>query len=177
MKTLRLTAALALMLTLAACTTYHVGTPLPKELRNISLGKVVNLSQEDALSHLLRDRLAERILQTPGLKLSSDADATLDLSVKILSLDQSKAARALMRDRKASHDDSDRYQTVLYRLEMECEYLGVPRDSALSPRKGRVRVTADVPLLQDLALSQQKALQELARAAAWEILSDLSLDD
>ncbi len=177
MKTLRLTAALALMLTLAACTTYHVGTPLPKELRNISLGKVVNLSQEDALSHLLRDRLADRILQTPGLTLASDADASLELSVKILSLDQSKAARALMRDRKASHDDSDRYQTVLYRLEMECEYLGTPLDSALSPRKGRVRVTADVPLLQDLALSQQKALQELARAAAWEILSDLSLDD
>ncbi len=177
MKTLRLTAALALMLTLAACTTYHVGTPLPKELRNISLGKVVNLSQEDALSHLLRDRLADRILQTPGLTLASDADASLELSVKILSLDQSKAARALMRDQKASHDDSDRYQTVLYRLKMECEYLGTPLDSALSPRKGRVRVTADVPLLQDLALSQQKALQELARAAAWEILSDLSLDD
>ncbi len=177
MKTLRLTTALALMLTLAACTTYHVGTPLPKELRNISLGKVENLSQEDALAPLLRDRLAERILQTPGLRLASGQDATLDLSVKVLSLNQSKAARALMRGRKASHDDSDRYQTVLYRLEMECEYLGVPRDSTQPPRKGRVRVFADVPLLQDLALSQQKALQELARAAAREILSDLSLDD
>lgn len=177
MKTLPLTAALALTLILAACTTYHVGTPLPKELRDFSLGKVENLSQEDALAPLLRDRLAERILQTPGLRLASDQDATLDLSVKVLSLEQSKAARALMRGRKASHDDSDRYQTVLYRLEMECEYLGTPRDPALSPRKGRVRVFADVPLLQDLALSQQKALQELARAAAQEILSDLSLDD
>ena len=38
-------------------------------------------------------------------------------------------------------------------------------------RSGKVEVTADVPLLQDLALAQRAALPQLARDAAAQILA------
>ena len=165
-----LLAAAALLL--AACTTYRWGTDFPRGQRTIALEPVVNLSQEEALSTLLRDTLAERIAQTPGLRLAPPmGEPELRLAVKVLPLDQGKAARARTRKSIASHDDSDSYQTVLYRLTMSCEYTATPADPALPPRSGKVEVTADVPLLQDLALAQRAALPQLARDAAAQILA------
>ena len=136
-----LLAAAALLL--ASCTTYRWGTDFPRGQRTIALEPVVNLSQEEALSTLLRDTLAERIAQTPGLRLAPPmGEPELRLAVKVLPLDQGKAARARTRKSIASHDDSDSYQTVLYRLTMSCEYTATPADPALPPRSGKVEVTA-----------------------------------
>ncbi len=165
---------LAAALLLASCTTYRWGTDFPEGQRIIALEEITNLSQEDALAPLLQDALAERILQTPGLHLHRAGESRapeLRLTVKILPLDQEKAARAQTRTRIASHDDSDSYQTVLYRLTMTCQYTVTPVDATLPPRSGEVEVTADVPLLQDLALAQKGALPQLARTAAREILA------
>ncbi len=162
---------LAAALLLASCTTYRWGTDFPEGQRIIALEEITNLSQEDALDPLLRDALAERITQTPGLRLAAGQEPELRLTVKILPLDQEKAARAKTRTRIASHDDSDSYQTVLYRLNMTCQYTVTPADSSLPARSGTVDVSADVPLLQDLALAQKGALPQLARTAAREILA------
>lgn len=165
---------LALAFLLASCASYHFGTALPENRRDIVIADIQNLTQEDALTPLLRDKLGEQVMNTPGAKLTSEENATLAISVKITTLDQTRAARARTRDAGAQHDDSDSYQTVLYRLSMTCEYKAETTRENLIPRTGKVTVSADVPLMQDIAVSQQTALKQLARNAAATIIAEIT---
>lgn len=172
MKTLLAAAAVAILLT--SCARYHFGTALPENRRDICIYDVQNLTQEDALEPLLGNALREQVMNTPGLKLISEDNATLAISATITALTQSRAARAQTRDAKAHHDDSDSYQTVLYRLEMTCEYTAQTTRENLIPKTGTVIATADVPLMQDIAMPQQAALKQLARDAAAKILAEIT---
>ena len=161
-----LTAALLLGV---SCAHYRFGSALPKDMRDISVSEINNTTTEPSLGMLLQDALAEHIMNTPGVKLASRQDATLDVSVKIVMIDQGRLASARTRDSKARHSDSDSYQTVLYRLTMTCEYTARPTRGDTPPRRGSVEATADVPLMHDMALAQSAAYRELARDAAQKI--------
>lgn len=158
----------------ASCTTYRFGTQLPESQRDIAISAVENLTSEDALSVLVKDALRERVQGVPGIKLASEENAGLVITLKLSQLDQSKAARARTRDSRASHDDSDSYQTVLYRMSIRCDYVATPADAAAAVRTGFVEATADVPLMQDIAIAQAAALKELARDAAAKVLSAIT---
>ncbi|MCQ2397045.1 MAG: LPS assembly lipoprotein LptE [Lentisphaeria bacterium] len=172
MKTMLAAAAAAILL--SSCARYHFGTALPETRRQIAVMDVMNLTQEDALAPLLNNALREHIMNTPGLKLTGENDATLAVSVKITTLTQSRVARAQTRDSKARHSESDSYQTVLYRLEMTCEYTAQTTRENLIPKTGSVTASADVPLMQDIALPQQAELKQLARKAAAKILAEIT---
>ncbi len=164
--------SLAILL-LASCATYHFGTALPAEQRKMAVAEVENLTSETALGGLVQNALHECILNTPGLKLSSEENAGLSITLSLDNLDQNKLARARTRDADARHDKSDSYQTVLYRMTVRCRYTATPTDG--SPvREGSVQATADVPLMQDINLAQQAALTQLARNAARQVLSELT---
>ena len=168
-----LTAAAILLLVATSCARYHFGNNLPQTQRDIAVTEIQNLTSETALTPLLQDAMRECVMNTPGVKLTTPTDATLELTAKITSLDQSKGASAKTRNKLASHDDGDSYQTVLYRLTMKCQYTAAPTREDAIPRTGEIEATADVPLMQDLALAQQAALKQLARDAANQIVNAL----
>ena len=80
-----LTAALLLGV---SCAHYRFGSALPKDMRDISVSEINNTTAEPSIGMLLQDALAEHIMNTPGVKLASRQDATLDVSVKIVMIDQ-----------------------------------------------------------------------------------------
>ena len=165
---------LSLALALAtSCATYHFGTALPVEQRKIAVTEIKNLTSETALAGFMQNTLREQIQNTPGLKLSSEESAGLVITVSLDRLSQSKLARSRTRDDDAKHGRSDSYQTVLFRMTLHCTFTATPVDG--SPvRQGTVVGTADVPLMQDLALAQQAALPQLANDAAKHILTELT---
>ncbi len=170
-KILPLLALVALLGMTASCARYHFGCNLPKNQRDIAVLDIQNLTSEAALTALLQDAMRERVINTPGIKLVGEGDATLALSAKITDLEQNRTASAKTRDKRASHDDSDSYQTVLYRLTMKCQYTAAPTRENCIPRQGEIEATADVPHMPDLAMAQQAALKQLARDAAMQILN------
>ena len=164
--------SLTLCAILCGCKTYSVGSSLPEGQRDIFVN-VSNLTTENALTALVDGAICRRLEGVPGIDVvNSDENAGLNVNVKLEKLDQSRLASAKIRDSK-DRDGSDSYQSVLFRQTLTASWTAVAKDGA--KRSGSVTATADVPLMNNVELSQANALKELARDLAHKV-SEAILD-
>ena len=156
-----------------SCSHYRFGTTLPEGCRAIEVMPVENLTGEAALEGLLRNSLAERLMQTPGVALAKPNRGDAQLETKVAELEQSRVSRAKLRaEHDRDHTDAA-YQTVVFRLEIQVEYrLVAPDGQAL--REGKVNSQADFPTLSDLEIARKEALRELMRSAAAQIVAEVT---
>jgi hypothetical protein len=165
--------SLTLCAILCGCKTYSVGSSLPEGQRDIFVN-VSNLTTENALTALVDGAICRRLEGVPGIDvLNSDENAGLNVNVKLEKLDQSRLASAKIRDSKDRDRDSDAYQSVLFRQTLTASWTAVAKDGA--KRSGSVTATADMPLMNNVELSQANALKELARDLAHKV-SEAILD-
>lgn len=159
--------AVALSAILVSCKTYSIGSPLPEDQHTISVS-VTNLTQENALTALTIASVSRRLEGVPGIDVVQDENKSgLNVNVKLENLDQSRLARAKIRDKRDRDRESDAYQTVLFRQTLKASWTATANDGTV--RKGDVEATADVPLMNNVELSQANALRELARDLAHKI--------
>ena len=102
---------------------YHL-TGQNKKLAMVSIANIHNDTVEPQLSSMLHSALAEQLSHMR--KASSKPLYPLDL--KIISLENSNVTRAEIRDKLSRDDDSDAYQTVLYRITIKVQYSIMPQD-------------------------------------------------
>ncbi len=163
------------VLILAGCQSYHVGTSLPEEQRQIALYEVKNLTREHRLSFLLTNALSERLEGIPGVDVVNDKDAGLQLKVEIKSLDQRRQLSAELREKDSRKDDSDGYQTVIFRLTAEATWQATPvGKNGGAVRSGRVTGVADLPSMADHETALANALREVARDLARKISAQVT---
>lgn len=162
------------LLLLTGCQCYHVGSSLPPEERAIAIAAIENRTREHRLTPLVKDDLAEKLSGIPGISVVSENDAAAGQSVKVvlLALDQNRHVSAEVREKAARKDDSNAYQTVLYRAVLAAEWTATT--AAGDSRTGKAEVTADVPVMPDLDIAFSAALRELSRALANEIAANLT---
>ena len=113
--------AAAVVLTTAGCQ-YHWGPVAHPQIRSLAVGTFANASRESTATATLRGRLAEAVSKEPGLTLAEPSAADAILEGRVLKVSRRQLARAKVREEGDSVDESDVYQTVLYRLEVEVEY-------------------------------------------------------
>ena len=170
MKPTALATALAFVcVTLCGCLSpsYHLGgTSLPEAQRRISLNEISNATAEARLTPLLKNALNAKLENTTGVDVVSEENAGLLVALRIESLEQRSAARAQMRDTADRQDDSDAYQTVLFRLTLKVSYRARAKASDGPAFKGSVTATADVPMMPDHETALQAALRQVAIDAA-----------
>ncbi len=147
---------------------YHL-TGHNKNLAMVSIENIHNDTVEPQLSSMLHSALAEHLSHTR--KASSKPLYPLDL--KIISLENSNVARAEIRDKLSRDDDSDAYQTVLYRITIKVQY-SLSLQEGKSPVSGIVSGIGDLPKMHDRNVPLQHALRLAANDAAKKIIDAIS---
>ncbi len=168
------TLLLAILLTCASCAHYQFGTTLPADSRSIEVAAVENLTPEPQLEALLRNALAESVMNTPGVSLATPSSPSAAILVtRVLELDQGRAARARLRERHDEDDSGKTYQTVVFRITVKVEYRAVAADGT-ELHSGSITATADYPTMPDLETGRGEALREAMRSAASQIIAEVT---
>lgn len=159
----------------ASCSHYRFGTSLPEKYQSIAVAPVVNYSSEPCLESLLRNSLAESLMQTPGVALSAASqEEGLLLVTRIIALDQQRRVRARLRDRGFQDDSGSTYQTVVFQVTVRVEYEAVANDAEAPYRSGEVTATADYPMMADQETGRIEAFREALRCAAQKIVAEVT---
>ena len=157
----------------ASCAHYHFGSTLPANRRAIEVLPPTNLTSEARLEGMLRNSLAESVMNTPGITLATPKCGEAMLETRIEDLNQSRLARAKLRDRHDRDHDNAAYQTVVFRLTIKVTYrLVTSEDEVL--REGELEATADFPTLPDQEIAREEALREAIRSAAAKIVAEVT---
>jgi len=159
---------LFVFITVFCSSCYHL-TGHNKKLAMVSIANIHNDTAEPQLSSMLHSALAEQLSHTR--KGSSKPLYPLDL--KIISLENSNVARAEIRDKFSRDDDSDAYQTVLYRITIKVQYSIMPQDG-MALVSGVVSGIGDLPKMHDRNIPLQHALRLAANDAAKKIIDAIS---
>lgn len=162
----------SLMLT-SACTYRLSNSCLPAEFRLLTVEEVDNQTSEAALAAMLRSALQERIANEPGINLARGRKKQeARICVRLKNLHNSSVARARLRDERDRDDDSDAYQTVLYRITLAAEYqLYVPAEPEKPRLSGNLSATADLPKIHDREIALRSALQQATLDLAGKIVN------
>lgn len=116
-----LVVAAGVLLGLCGCQ-YRWGSVAHPQIRSLAVGTFSNDTRESSAAAALRGSLAEAISTEPGISLAQPDVADAIVEGRVVKLNQRQLARAKVRDERDSKDDSDAYQTVLYRLDVTVEY-------------------------------------------------------
>lgn len=164
----KVTAFLFVFVAVYCSSCYHL-TGHNKNLAMVSIANVHNDTAEPQLSSMLHSALAEQLSQTR--RASSRPLYPLDL--KIISMENSNVARAEIRDKLSRDDDSDAYQTVLYRITIRVQY-SLKLQDGKPPVSGTVSGIGDLPKMHDRNVPLQHALRLAANDAAKKIIDAIS---
>ena len=166
---------LLILVVCASCAQYRFGTMLPKKYQLIAVAPVENYSNEPRLESLLRNSLAESLVQTPGVTLSAPGqEEGLLLVTRIKELDQQRRARARIREHDYRDDSGSTYQTVVFQVTVRVEYEAIASDSETPYRIGEVTATADYPMMADQETGRDEAFREAMRSAAQKIVAEVT---
>ena len=168
---------LLLVLSLLTSCAYHSGNPtLHPEMRTLAIAEVLNQTPESSLTALLKNALAERIANEPGLRLASaNSDNAAQLKLRITALDNRSMARTKLRDDEHVDYEGDAYQTVLYRVSAKVIYEVYSADTpGKLLRSGELTGQADLPKLHDREVALRSALRQLAIDLAAGLVVELS---
>ena len=160
-------ALLSLALLSASC--YHFGGG-SHMLRHVYVDKIHNGTAEPLLGGMIHSAVNEQLGTRAYPKYVPKMDLPLDLD--IIAMENSSLARAEVRDKKTRDDDSDAYQTVLYRITVKVGYtLKTPSGKVL---KGEVTGIGDLPKMHDRNVPLQYALKLAASDAARKIVDRIA---
>ena len=143
---------------------YHL-TGHNKNLAMVSIANIHNDTVEPQLSSMLHSALAEQLSHTR----KGNSKPLYPLDLKIISLENSNVARAEIRDKLSRDDDSDAYQTVLYRITIKVQY-SLKLQEGKPPVSGVVSGIGDLPKMHDRNIPLQHALRLAANDAAKKII-------
>jgi hypothetical protein len=154
---------------------YHWGAG-GRAAASIALSDVSNDTKEGSLGATMRQKLQEQLAQQPGLSTKRcPEESDYVLTVRLLAINNSSAARSKIRDKRSREDASRAYQTVLYRIELKAHYelfLRADQDKPVLSRE--VTGTADLPRMHDRELPFQAACRQAADDAARKIVADIA---
>lgn len=159
--------ALTLLLTAGCLRNYRVESSFPEYQRRMAV-QVINTTSEFRLQPMVKKRFSQELRSIPGMELVAvDSKRTPPGSVLILTLknlDSKRGASAMLRAQDDRSDDGDAYQTVVYQLKMDVEWVLQPKDGSESI-SGVVTAVAQIPLSADGDTARNSALVELSRDA------------
>ncbi|MBN2449746.1 MAG: hypothetical protein JXR77_05115 [Lentisphaeria bacterium] len=151
---------------------YRWGSVMHPQIRSLAVGSFDNETRDAAATALLRDSLSEAISTQAGLMLAQPAAADAIVEGRILNLRQEPLARAKVRDERTARDDSDEYQTVLYRLQASVEFrVRIPGREQPFIETRRVTGQADLGNWPDQNVFQADALDRALDDAARQIVA------
>ncbi len=164
-------AAAGCLLGSAGCQ-YRWGPVTHPQIRSLAVGTFANETAESAATAALRGRLAEKISTEPGLRLAQPDTADAIVEGRIVKVTQKQLARAELRREPDREDDSDAYQTVLYRMDVTVEFqVRIPGYERPFVRRGEVVGQADMGRWPDQQVYRANALNLALADAASQIVA------
>jgi hypothetical protein len=167
-------AAAGLLLVAAGCQ-YQWGPVTHPQIRSLAVGTFANDTRESSATAALRGRLAEMVSTEPGLKLAQPDTADAIVEGRIVKITQKQLARAEVRRERDREDDSDAYQTVLYRMDVTVEYqVRIPGYDRPFVQRREVVGQADLGRWPDQQVYRANALGLALGDAASQIVASVS---
>lgn len=158
--------AVVLVLFCQSCV-YHLGSENGL-LSKVYVEDVLNKTEEPELGGMLHSAVAELLGTAPTARSRKECG----LALEVLSLENRGWARAEIRDKRVRDDDSDAYQTVLYRIRIKVRYS--VKDHSGKLHQGIVEGLGNLPKMHDRNIPLQYALKLAADDAAKKIVDAIS---
>ena len=156
-----------LLVVIAFCASCYHLVDTSGKLSRIYVDDVQNATMEPQLGNMMRIAMTE-LLSHSGRR-SKDR---LPLDLKVVGMENNNVARAEIREKRSRDNDSDAYQTVLYRITITVQYtLELPEGKTLA---GTVTGIGDLPKMHDRNVPLQHAIRLAANDAAKKIVDALN---
>jgi len=167
-------AAAGVLLIGAGCQ-YTWGPVTHPQIRSLAVGTFANDTRESSATAALRGRIAEKVSTEPGLQLAEPDQADAIVEGRILKITQKQLARAKVRKERDREDDSDAYQTVLYRMDVTVEYqVRIPGYDKPFVQRREVVGQADMGRWPDQQVYRANALGLALADAAGQIVASVT---
>ena len=154
---------------------YHVGSVMHPQVSSIAVGVIANDTGEPSFSSILRGQLSEQFMRDGSLRLTDVGKADAVVEGEIVKYRTRKLARSEVREDRARDEDSDAYQTVIYRAEVFVTYrVRVPGYETPLLKDVRVTGTADFSRFPDMIIPRQAAFRQALNDAALQICSSVT---
>jgi len=166
------TATVAGILLLASGCQYRWGAVAHPQIHSLAVGLFANDTQESSATATLRGKLAERVSREPGLELAEPDVADAIIQGRIVTITSRRLARAKMRREEDVKNDSDVYQTALYRLDAVIEYeVRIPGYAKAFIGKRYVTGQTDMGNWPDQQIVRANAIGQALADAATQIMA------
>ena len=163
----------ALVTIVQGCRSYQMGSLMHPQVRSMAVGTFSNHTRDSRTSVLLRDALAEQIMQESGLLLRAEKQAEAILQGEVLRYEIRETAAAKVRDE--SDEDRDEYQPAVFQLTLEVAFhVILPGKDKELIRSQRETGSATFSRLPDLAVARREALRIATNNAAAKIVRSVT---
>ena len=160
---------------LSGCRHYQWGTLMHPQVGSLAVGTFANKTMDASCAALLRGRLAEAVSREPGVVLLPPDQADAIIEGTIVSVRQRRLARAEVRHERERENDSDAYQSVLYRLEITLEYrVRIADSEKMLIEKRKVVGTTDLGRWPDQQVMRSDALGRALGDAAERMVASIT---
>jgi hypothetical protein len=168
-------AAVAGFLLAAVGCQYQWGPVTHPQIRSLAVGTFANATRDSSATVILRGRIAEKISTEPGLSLAPIETADAIVEGRIVKVSQRQIARAELRQPPDRENDSDAYQTAIYRLDVTVQYLvRIPGYDRPFVERREVLGQADMGRWPDQQVYRANALALALADAATQIVASVT---
>ncbi len=159
--------SVAMAVAVSGCRGYQSGSLMHDQVKTVSVGRVVNQSEDASFGALLRQKVVEELVRDGSVIVRPQGKAQATMRLRLLPYQVTAVASARRRGEDTSNRDRNTYQSEVFRAEVAVEVrLEIPgRDKAAVEWK-RVTGSAEFSRLSDIPESRRDAMETALTEAA-----------